>query len=277
MHQWAPARDPTVGGPLVWLPDLEVSLCGCEFILPALTVPDGRRYDVRNAVALVQSPDGAYVYGDKKDTLAQFTHTLAAASGLSVEWLKARKLTGSHIWRKAGGLIAELLGWPERDGCTVGDWSPPSDGGATPAAPSAAAKKAAPRRKQQSVRKRHYTPHFSRGEQLLVRDRYFEAVVFAFAWYGVENITPETQWSELFPSPPPYELASFYGPRPKVAASAGPAAKTKAKAGPKPPSAGAAKKQKRPAPTPAPTPTQSARPVRGSRASKPSRYGASSP
>jgi hypothetical protein len=165
----------------------------------------------------------------------QFAPALSLATGATVEWLRAHNLHGSHIWRKAGGLIGERLKWPERDASLVGEWAPPAAGGAK-TAPGGS-------RRAASVRKRHYTPHYSQEEQLEVRTRLFAAIAAAIALFGVDNITPETGWADLLPATAPPELAPFYGPRPTAA----PAPATKAG---KPPAAKprAAKKAKGGAP-----------------------------
>ena len=45
-----------------------------------------------------------------------------------------------------------------------------------------------------------------------VRTRIAAACRAAFHRYGTQNLTWDTTWADMFPVPPPPELAQFYGP-----------------------------------------------------------------
>jgi hypothetical protein len=211
VEQWAPAFSFVTGESLEWAPVYIDTLAGLKFMMPDWAAPATGHDNVLNATAFAASArDGGLKFCAKKRALAQVPLVIAEAMGVSVAWLKERSLSGTHLWRKAGGKIAELALWEEPDGCCIGDWAAPGAGDGAPARPPRAGKgkKPAP-----STRKKHYTPGCDRRMQIAVRERYVGLVSTAFREYGLANITLETTWEELLPEEPSAALAPFYGPR----------------------------------------------------------------
>ena len=166
-------------------------------------------------------------YCKKARALANFTPLLASVMGVSPEWLVARNLSGTHVWRKAGGAITEYLRWEEPDAVIVGDW-------ADPGAAASGATNRAKGRKAASTRKQHYVDRATEHRQLEVRDRYLMAICTGLGAFGIANVTLDTTWREIFPTDPSPELAVFYGPASWAAAVAPPADPPAAPAPPAP-------------------------------------------
>ena len=242
VDHYAPAISPVDGTDIGWMPELGASLEGCKFMCPDFVLPPGMpkdMRDVRSATGFVRKQAASLKYCGKVKAADQFTPALAAATGWSVEELKEAKLSGTHIWRKMGGTITELLLWDETDAVLVGEWSDP-DASNGRIKRSAAA----------STRKLSYVvPEVQQETQIIVRSRYLQALSTAFETYGLDKVTDSTTWRDLFPEHPDGALQTFYGPR----AAAIIAPKTKpAVAAPKKPAAKRGGKKTAPAKRPAP-------------------------
>lgn len=100
--------------------------------------------------------------------------------------------------------MTELLGWPEAQANILGDWTT-----ATRAEMSAGAATGSRKRQRVGTRKQWYAPNATRAQQVRARGRYVAALSAGLR--RLDAIGEHTTWEDVFPSPPPPELAAFYG------------------------------------------------------------------
>ena len=133
-------------------------------------------------------------------------------SGLSAAELSARKLSGTHPPRKVGGEVTLRLRWPDTEADVVGDWASTPSVSDFPVLIKKPREAAAAATAGGSTRKKFYVPNSGPEEQVHIRRRYAAAIREGLRLFGVERLTSETSWADIFPWPAPPSLASFYGP-----------------------------------------------------------------
>jgi hypothetical protein len=97
--------------------------------------------------------------------------------------------------------------WPEAETSVLGDWTAPDASG------GAAAKKRKGKKDAPKSTAGWYADKASKSTQLRVRRRFMAATrAFIERAGGFDALTYETSWADVIPSsPPPAELAQFYG------------------------------------------------------------------
>ena len=144
----------------------------------------------------------------KKKALEAAQNATEMATGRSREQQMADGTSGTHYSRKLCGETTAMINWPGKQSDTLGDWRTPAD----PNDPSATRKVAArPKRKAVSTRVLAYQPKHTMREQIEARTRWALAMQKAYEVYGIDNVTWDTEWTDLFPADPPEALKPFYG------------------------------------------------------------------
>ena len=142
----------------------------------------------------------------KKKALEAEAACVAFTTGLAPGRLAEVNLSGTHADRHIAAEVTSLAKWPSRQADITGDWRSPSDGSDASAAASKGKAVA-----KQSTRESTYSPNASMKDQIEARTRYARMMQTAFKVYGLQNVTWETTWFDLFPDVPPPALEPFYG------------------------------------------------------------------
>ena len=209
VHQWVPMTDVRSGEPLgPWASEFVAARERGDkgFLISDWADASSKEKNVTQSLAVAMR-GGKLVYAPKRRALASFTDAMPSAVGMTLEELRERRLTGTHLYRHLAGEVTEEIEWPEEEANVVGDWTDAKRdeaGGFSDPAPK-------PKRRS-GTRKRYYAPNASRGKQIRVRTRFFGAIAAGLARFGIANLTDATSWADIFPKPPPAELMPFYGP-----------------------------------------------------------------
>ena len=207
--QSIPAIDVRTGEPVDWIDGFADERIGLKFFISGWVKLTGKRgASVLTSQALAREPSGRLAFASKRTALrGGVTEAQTVLTGWTEAELKAANLSGTHLYRHLAGELTTTLQWPEPEGNVVGDWTT-----ATKAEREAEAAAAAPRKRGRAgTRKRHYAPNATRDEQVRVRTRYVRAIAAGLQHFGVENVTRETTWCDIFPHPPPEGLEWCYG------------------------------------------------------------------
>ena len=149
------------------------------------------------------------------------TDLRSIASGIPVQELKRIGQAGRHCEHFIGAQVTVRLAWPDREGDLIGQWVTASDKDKPGAGARASTRKAPPTTRES------YARSTSSEEHMLIRRRYAAAMQAAFALkhselfpsvpFTEEGVVEcpfpqELTWLDMFPLPPPEQLAQFYGP-----------------------------------------------------------------
>jgi hypothetical protein len=193
------------GGPTLWDEEWVNERVGKKFVVSDWE--HGRYAKFEHAAGVKRDGDGGLVYCKARPAIEAMSATVSIVTGIPSDELKAGKLSGMHFVRHLAGELTEHLEWPDEDANVVGDWADqkkePDGSYAAPAAK---------RPRRQSTRTKYYAPNASYARQMKVRLRFYAAMAAAFQHYGVDKISRDTTWEDLFPKPPPAALEPFYGP-----------------------------------------------------------------
>jgi len=202
VDQWVPAVNILTGLPLEWDESWCDARVGRQFVVSAWQ-SDGKNKSIEAASWIKRDSHGGLMYVGERAAKAALAATVPEVTGVPLEELRSAKLSGLHWVRHFAGELSEHLEWPESDGNVLWDWADPaSDDQAS------APKKA----KRPGTRQKFYAPNATFARQMKVRARFYSAVAAGFTNFGVENVTRDTTWDDIFPKPPPAALAVFYGP-----------------------------------------------------------------
>jgi hypothetical protein len=219
--QSIPTIDVRTGEPLDWVDGFADERVGLKFFISGWVKLTGKGgASVLTSQALARDPSGRLAFAPKRTALRGVTEAQTVLTEWTEAELKAANLSGTHLYRHLAGELTTKLQWPEPEGNVVGDWTT-----ATKAEREAEAAAAAPRKRGRAgTRKRYYAPNATRDEQVRVRTRYVRAIAAGLQRFGVENITRETTWCDIFPHPPPEGLEWCYGADKGTPAATPPAA-----------------------------------------------------
>ena len=216
VKQWAPMVDLVSGEVLSWGRPFAAARDGKKFVIsdwvngvnPVTGKPGAA---IAHAVDVARDPGGGLLYCPEKRAYTGLCDCAPDAFGVSSAELKARKLSGTHIWRHLAGEVTEELEWPAHQADVLGDWSPAPKDPAAQAGVVVGAKRRRASGASSSTRRRYYAPHASRKQQLHARRRFAAAIKAGIAHFGAANLSKDTEWAEIFPKPAPSALAEFYG------------------------------------------------------------------
>lgn len=213
VKQWTPAVDFVTGEAIEWAPAFVEDRAGVAFIVTDWVdglSSAGKKSTSVTAAVDIKRAEGLPTFCPARRALKGLADAVPSAVGIPPAVLKARKWSGLHALRHVAGEVTYELGWLETEACVIADW--------TPAAPEARSARAAPptagrgarKRKAPTTRVQYYAPNATKVEQIRIRTRYFKAIAAGLRRFGYDNLTVDTTWSDIFPKPPPPEIAHFY-------------------------------------------------------------------